>query len=133
MGVTGTRLESICLRENLPDTDGFGALVEAAVTAMEQTDSCVRPRDTTGRAGGLLYLTESIPTILVPDLHARRDFFFNCYSIDFPVKRPFSKVLERERFGLFVLEMPFILNNDAGFDGLLRMRNIVPVIWTALR
>lgn len=77
MGVTGTRLESICLRENLPDTDGFGALVEAAVTAMEQTDSCVRPRDTTGRAGGLLYLTESIPTILVPDLHARRDFFFN--------------------------------------------------------
>ncbi len=83
MGVTGTRLESICLRESLPDTDGFGALVGTAQTAMEQTDQRVRPRDTAGNAGGLLYLTESIPTILVPDLHARRDFFFNMLQYRF--------------------------------------------------
>lgn len=77
MGVTGTRLEAIRSRENLPDTDGFSSLVESAEQAMELTDPGLRPRNTAGDAGGLLCFSGDIPTILVPDLHARRDFFFN--------------------------------------------------------
>lgn len=91
MGVTGTRLEAIRSRENLPDTDGFGSLVDAAEQAMDLTDPGLRPRNEADEAGGLLRFSGDIPTILVPDLHARRDFFFDMLHYRFD---GYSTVLE---------------------------------------
>ena len=77
MGIPVKHLETICFREELPDKKRFDALVEAARTAMEATDPLVRPRDRKGFAGGFVRLSGPVPTIIVPDLHARREFLLN--------------------------------------------------------
>jgi hypothetical protein len=51
----------------------LSALVDSAKAALEKEDSRLRPRDSMGRPGGLLALP-ALPTILVPDLHARPRF-----------------------------------------------------------
>lgn len=75
MAIHPDLLEAICSRESLPDAERFASLVESARVAMEETAPEIRPRDPAGQAGGLIRLTGGLPTILVPDLHARRGFF----------------------------------------------------------
>jgi hypothetical protein len=57
----------------LPGRAELAALVEAASAVEDGEEPSLRPRDSRGRPGGLLELPE-LPTILVPDLHARPSF-----------------------------------------------------------
>ncbi len=57
----------------LPGRPELSALVEAARAALEAEPPGLRPRDSSGRPGGLLILPE-LPAALVPDLHARPAF-----------------------------------------------------------
>ena len=56
-----------------PGAPRLAALVEAASAALAGEAATLRPRDSSGRPGGLLELPP-LPTVLVPDLHARPRF-----------------------------------------------------------
>ena len=62
------------LRRGLPDRDEYLARVDAASAALDSEGGPGRPPDSRGLPGGLVRLAGDIPTILLPDLHARVDF-----------------------------------------------------------
>jgi hypothetical protein len=43
-------------------------------------DNAVRPYDESGLPGGIVQLKKNLPTVIVPDLHARMDFFLSVMS-----------------------------------------------------
>jgi hypothetical protein len=63
----------------LPARRELATAVEAATAVLEAEDSRLRPRDSSGRPGGLLLLPE-LPTVLVPDLHARPAFLASVFG-----------------------------------------------------
>lgn len=68
-------LDAICERKSLPDRDEYFSLLERTITVLEHEDQLIRPPDSSGLSGGLIRLKTGIPTLLLPDLHARMDFF----------------------------------------------------------
>ena len=48
--------------------------MQRAVQALEEESAQVRPPSRSGEPGGLILLREDLPTVLVPDLHARTEF-----------------------------------------------------------
>ncbi|NPD74216.1 metallophosphoesterase [Oceanispirochaeta sp. M1] len=51
--------------------------LQAVQESIENQDSFIRPRDIENRPGGLLFLHQEIPLIVLPDLHARKDFLYS--------------------------------------------------------
>jgi hypothetical protein len=62
-----------------PSRREFAAAVEAALAVLEAEDPVLRPRDSSRRPGGLLDLSD-LPTVLVPDLHARPAFLASVFD-----------------------------------------------------
>lgn len=63
--------------ELLPHED-FSHLLHQVISLLEQEDASYRPVSSSGTPGGLVDLVENhpaVPTMLVPDLHGRGDFF----------------------------------------------------------
>ncbi|MFH2115910.1 MAG: hypothetical protein ABIJ86_15520 [Spirochaetota bacterium] len=50
------------------------AVLQGAMTALSSEPPELRPSNATGKPGGLVRLHNDIPTIIIPDLHARRGF-----------------------------------------------------------
>ena len=69
------RLGGIFRRSGPPDADSYGEILAEALEALEGESPLRRPTDDDGRPGGLVLLDPGLPTIVVPDLHARMDFF----------------------------------------------------------
>lgn len=63
----------------LPDASLLSSLVESALAALATEPPELRPRDARGRPGGLIRLP-SLPTILVPDIHARPELLERLFS-----------------------------------------------------
>ncbi len=49
-------------------------LLDKAIESLDSEESVVRPKDGDDRPGGLVLLQPDLPTLVVPDLHGRRDF-----------------------------------------------------------
>jgi hypothetical protein len=60
-------------RAALPEAAELARLVDAAKELLRSEPASLRPRDSSGRPGGLVKLPE-LPAVLVPDLHARPSF-----------------------------------------------------------
>jgi len=71
------RLLNIYHRSSPPEPGAFGELVAEANQALLQEDPARRPYDRRNRPGGLVLLQEDTTTLIVPDLHARLDFFLS--------------------------------------------------------
>jgi hypothetical protein len=69
------RLIDIYKRTTLPLSDNYMKLLVAVNGVLENENENIRPKDAAGSSGGILYLSKTIPTIIMPDLHARTDFF----------------------------------------------------------
>jgi hypothetical protein len=63
----------------LPSSSEFESIVESARAVLESEPVLLRPPDSRGRPGGLLVLPE-LPTVLVPDLHARPFFLAKVFG-----------------------------------------------------
>jgi hypothetical protein len=72
---TRQRLVSVLRRTRVPELAAYTEVLSEARRVLHTEDPSYRPRDTEGRPGGLLYLRWGVPTVIVPDLHARMDFF----------------------------------------------------------
>jgi hypothetical protein len=71
------RLIEIYKRTQPPSSESYLRLLDLLEQVLENEDERVRPRDAAGRPGGILCLFPDIPTVIVPDLHARLDFFLS--------------------------------------------------------
>lgn len=63
------------LRPGPPEPEECLARVDAASAALDSEGGPSRPADSLGRPGGLVRMDPTVPTIVLPDLHARTDFF----------------------------------------------------------
>ena len=74
--------------QNLPSIDYFRALLDKAISTLENEKRSYRPSADNKNAGGLLDFTSeknaSLPVIVVPDLHARAYFLFNIINFSLP-------------------------------------------------
>jgi hypothetical protein len=69
------RLGAIFRRASPPEPDTFAEAIARALERLENESPRFRPPDDKGKPGGLVFLDPGLPTIVVPDLHARMDFF----------------------------------------------------------
>lgn len=68
----------------LPDNDILNSLLKKVITVLASEEEGYRPKTEDGNLGGFLSFEDDLPTILVPDLHARVKFLekiFNCKKI----------------------------------------------------
>lgn len=72
-------------RSTPPEPGPYLSTVQAATAALLSEAPELRPPDTTGNPGGLLRLHPGLPTIIVPDLHARRGFLMTLLDSKPPV------------------------------------------------
>ncbi len=80
----------------LPQIDYFKKLITETIKSLKTEDSFIRPQDETGLPGALIDLytdDKPIPTIIVPDLHARLDFFEEILALPICVNKETKEIL----------------------------------------
>ncbi len=83
-------LASLYASQELPSHDDLLFLTDQAISLLEEEASSYRPEEKTAdgkKAGGLLDFTQAplLPLIVVPDLHARADFFL--HLMEYPLEK----------------------------------------------
>jgi len=96
-------LESISRRGALPDRADYLDLVEETITILEHENTDLRPTDDSGLSGGLVRLRKDIPTIILPDLHGRYDFFYAVLKAQFTEKKTILDALSDETVQILCL------------------------------
>lgn len=71
------KLLKILKRPDPPVGDEYMVVIDKINDVLTNENKQIRPADKNNLPGGLIYLKKNIPTIIVPDLHARCDFFAN--------------------------------------------------------
>lgn len=81
-------LKAIADRRKIPEETSYLDLVRQTIDLLRNEPAGLRPLDSAGVSGGLLLFTDGIPTVIVPDIHGRTDFFLSVleYHI-FPDKK----------------------------------------------
>lgn len=75
MSALAERLREIYARREPPEQGSYLSLLRAVQEILGTEPENVRPADPEGNPGGLVLLDRELPTVVVPDLHARMDFF----------------------------------------------------------
>jgi len=73
----GKELTALYTQPSLPDGDMYIELLKLVNRVFLKEDSGIRPYSEAGQPGGIIFLKQDIPAIIVPDLHSRMDFFLN--------------------------------------------------------
>lgn len=68
---------SIYKRGKIPHKTGYLQTLKTAINVLTAEKKEIRPKSSTGAPGGIVNLKKNIPTIIVPDLHGRVDFFLS--------------------------------------------------------
>jgi len=78
------KLAAIYRQANPPPLKTMFELCQSINTIYEQESPTIRPPDNEGLPGGLIKLDPNLLTVIVPDLHARTDFFYSlmAYPLD---------------------------------------------------
>ena len=93
-------LELINQRDSLPDCADYLNLVEETINVLEHENLEIRPTDASGLSGGLVLLKKDIPTIILPDLHGRGDFFMNVLNSQYKNEKTVLQALENDELQL---------------------------------
>jgi len=70
-------LEKIASTRQVESKEILESRLDNVINILKNEPERIRPKDKNGNPGGLIELKEDIPTILIPDLHARREFLLN--------------------------------------------------------
>lgn len=76
-----SQMIGIYKKRNTPPTGNLLSVVKKANAALNFENEEIRSYDISNKPGGIIYLKQDIPTIIVPDLHARVKFLINLLSI----------------------------------------------------
>lgn len=71
------RLVEIYKRGKIPDSGEYIKLLDRINYTLTHEEEAIRPYGKAGLPGGLINLKKNIPTIIVPDLHARMDLILS--------------------------------------------------------
>lgn len=86
-----------------PTQEELARFVDAAAETLASESPELRPRDSSGRPGGLVLLPD-IPTVLLPDIHARPGFIAAALEWEPPwMGAPLARLLEEGKANLVVL------------------------------
>ncbi len=66
-----TKLGKIFSRKGVPDGNEYIAVLDRVNGILKTEDGSVRTHDSEGLPGGMIILRHDIPTVIVPDIHAR--------------------------------------------------------------
>ncbi len=83
-----------------PDPEEVADRATAAVEVMRGMSPRVRPRNERDEIGGIVHLRPELPTVVVPDIHARPDLIVSVMSLNAPkygVEKPLIEELAEER------------------------------------
>lgn len=64
-------------RVNPPNPTDLLPVVGRAIETLRSEPPTIRPADSSGLPGGLVLLDHELPTVVIPDLHARRELILN--------------------------------------------------------
>ncbi|MCG8481203.1 MAG: metallophosphoesterase [Spirochaetales bacterium] len=78
------RLRRIAADPKPPSADELASDMEGVCEVLADEDPSLRPRDESGRPGGLIRLRPELPAVVVPDIHARVDLMTTVLSASFP-------------------------------------------------
>jgi hypothetical protein len=86
-----------------PPRDEMARFIDAAAETLASESAELRPRDSSGRPGGLVLLPD-LPTVLLPDIHARPDFIYAALRWEPPwMGAPLANLLEEGKANLVCL------------------------------
>ncbi len=71
------RLIEIYKRKTLPSAQYYLSTLEKIIPILKNEDQNMRPYSDSGLPGGLVCLKQDIPTVIIPDIHARIDFLLS--------------------------------------------------------
>lgn len=100
------RLRRIAAATMPPSPDQLRSDIEGACSVLAAEDPQMRPRDTRGLPGGLVRLRPELPTVVMPDIHARVDLMTTVLSSSFPdhgIDVPLAAALAADRAQLVML------------------------------
>ena len=83
MSKSGLTLEECLKLEELPSYDSISSLADKVCRVLLKEDASYRPLNCMGEPGSLLELPP-LPTVIIPDIHARPDFISNILSCTLP-------------------------------------------------
>ncbi len=86
------RYREIAARQRPPDGDDFLTLVHETTETLRGEPEERRPHDGDDLPGGLVYLAE-LPTLVVPDLHARREFLLQVLELEVEGEALYNRLL----------------------------------------
>jgi hypothetical protein len=93
-------LREILSADSPPDHESLSRRVRSGVEAMRSQPDAVRPESPEGAPGGLVRLRPELPTVVVPDIHARPDLIISVLSLEAPkygIERPLIHALADNR------------------------------------
>ncbi len=79
-------ISDVFSKYTIPQKDDFFTIITKAIHVLKNENTVLRPLDETGSPGGFLDIATfngSIPVVLIPDLHARLDFFNEILNFPF--------------------------------------------------
>ncbi len=80
----------------LPDLEEMSGILESVQQVLDNEDPQIRPQSGDGRPGGLLLLHSDIPTVIVPDLHARTGYMAALIDMDIDGQPLLEALLEEK-------------------------------------
>jgi hypothetical protein len=66
-----------------PKLEDLEPTLQKAIQVLEQEDRSIRPEGTSGDPGGLIQLNPDLPSVVIPDVHARTELFDKVLSFHF--------------------------------------------------
>ena len=91
------RLSEIYHGNGPPEASFLESVIAGALSVLDREPEGVRPADEDGKPGGLVFLDPRLPTIVVPDLHARMDFFLSVLGYEAEDGLPVIELLRAGR------------------------------------
>ena len=93
----------VCQDPSPPSADEMARFIDAGAETLASEAAELRPRDSSGLPGGLVLLPD-LPTLLLPDIHARPDYLEAALSWTPPwMDAPVARLLEQGRVNLVCL------------------------------
>lgn len=77
MPALAEKLREFYTRREPPEREAYLETLRGVLEVLGTEPGTVRPADPDGRPGGLVLLDRDLPTIVVPDIHARMDFLLS--------------------------------------------------------
>jgi hypothetical protein len=100
MGIVGellTAIEERISRNSPPPPEQLATDIESVCQVLETESEEWRPRDDNGMPGGIIYLKEEVPTVVLPDIHGRIGLIVATLERSFPeigIDTPLLKAID---------------------------------------